>query len=102
MTPDSASLSLPLQGYTKGVIKPIPTTCDPQHVDHVVLLVGFGKTKSVEQRQAKGISSQSHSHRSTPYWILKNSWGADWGEKVSVLYWRGQDRPLPTSGPDVL
>lgn len=93
MAPDSDPL--PLQQYQTGVIKATSKTCDPYHVDHSVLLVGFGKTKSVEGRQAEAVSSQSR--HSTPYWILKNSWGASWGEKVSVIYCRGtgQDGPLP-------
>ncbi|XP_035119239.1 cathepsin W isoform X1 [Callithrix jacchus] len=75
-----------LQLYQKGVIKARPTTCDPQFVDHSVLLVGFGSEKS-EGMGAKTVSSQSRHPRSTPYWILKNSWGAQWGEEVSVIYW---------------
>ncbi|XP_014322511.1 cathepsin W isoform X5 [Myotis lucifugus] len=90
-----------LQQYQNGVIKATNTTCDPQYVDHVVLLVGFGKTKSVEGRQAKDVSGHSR-RRSTPYWILKNSWGANWGEKVSVIL--GQDRAglSPPSGPALM
>ncbi|XP_076971786.1 cathepsin W [Tamandua tetradactyla] len=67
-----------LQQYKSGVIKAKPTTCDPYHVDHVVLLVGFGKSKAVPGMGAE--APQSRPHRSTPYWILKNSWGANWGE----------------------
>ncbi|XP_036182493.1 cathepsin W isoform X2 [Myotis myotis] len=90
VAPDSAPLPLPLQQYKNGVIKATRTTCDPQNVDHVVLLVGFGKTKSVEGRQAKDVSGHSH-RRSTPYWILKNSWGANWGEKGYFRLHRGSN-----------
>lgn len=95
--PDSASL--PLQQYKRGVIRATPATCDPHLVNHSVLLVGFGKSKSVEGRRPR----PGHS---IPYWILKNSWGPDWGEEVSASYCRvgreqGRTGLSPASGPDV-
>ncbi|KAK7813196.1 hypothetical protein U0070_005101 [Myodes glareolus] len=79
-----------LQGYQKGVIKATHTNCDPQHVDHSVLLVGFGRDK--EGIQSGTVSSQAHKPRRwVPYWILKNSWGAEWGEKGYFRLYRGNN-----------
>ncbi|XP_037373447.1 cathepsin W [Talpa occidentalis] len=70
-----------LQLYKQGVLKATPTNCDPQHVDHSVLLVGFGKEAAA--------SSSRRPPRPTPYWILKNSWGTNWGEKGYFRLQRG-------------
>ncbi|XP_020762092.1 cathepsin W isoform X1 [Odocoileus virginianus] len=82
-----------LQHYRKGVIKATPTTCDPIQVNHSVLLVGFGKTKSVEGRQGKAASFGSYSRprHSMAYWTLKNSWGTQWGEKGYFRLHRGSN-----------
>ncbi|XP_041997511.1 cysteine proteinase 3-like [Salvia splendens] len=50
------------RNYKSGVYT--STTCgsDPKDVNHAVLAVGYGVEKGV------------------PYWLIKNSWGADWGD----------------------
>ena len=46
--------------------------CDPANLDHAVLLVGYGTQNS----SAFDSSLQDE----IPYWVVKNSWGTDWGE----------------------
>merc|ERR550517_1763197 len=48
--------------------------CDPGLLDHAVLAIGYG---SVE---GKG-----------DYWLVKNSWGAEWGEGGFVRIAREED-----------
>jgi len=48
------------QSYTSGIIS--STGCGTS-LDHGVLVIGYGTDSGKD------------------YWLLKNSWGADWGEK---------------------
>lgn len=51
-----------LSYYKSGVWN--PSRCDPDSLDHAVLLVGYG-SDSIEG----------------DYYIVKNSWGVKWGEE---------------------
>ncbi|KVI06529.1 Cysteine peptidase, asparagine active site-containing protein, partial [Cynara cardunculus var. scolymus] len=46
-----------------------PYICSKQRLDHGVLLVGYGAAGYAPLR-----------FKDKPYWIIKNSWGANWGE----------------------
>jgi len=60
----------PWQDYTGGVL--MASSCDTQ-LDHCVQLVGYDLTAS------------------TPFWIVRNSWGTDWGENGYIRLQYGQD-----------
>ena len=54
----------PLQSYTGGIIDKFSSECPPNEINHIALLVGYGKD----------------SETGKDYWIVKNSWGENWGE----------------------
>ena len=62
------------QFYIGGVFY-IP--CD-QDLDHGVLITGYGVETDIFFQQM-------------PYWIIKNSWGPDWGESGYIWIERGND-----------
>ena len=60
------------QMYSSGIYT--STECDPQSLDHGVLVVGYGVTPLGKK-----------------YYMIKNSWGGDWGMN-GYIYW---DRDVP-------
>lgn len=61
--------STPQLWEQEGLAKP-----EWEEVDHAVLLYGWGTAKD-----------------GTPYWMVLNSWGTDWGENGTFRILRGQD-----------
>jgi len=57
-----------MMDYSSGIIDPyVPSwECDPAALDHAVLIVGYGV--------------ESGTFGTTPFWIVRNSWGTSWGE----------------------
>jgi len=61
-----------LQSYTGGIINPSAGDCSKTSLDHAIVIVGFGTSGS------------------TPFWIVRNSWGAAWGEQGYFRIIRGK------------
>ena len=61
----------PLQYYSSGIINYNARQCDPDGMNHAVTLVGYG------------------TYNGTPYWLVRNSWGKNWGEKGYFRVYRG-------------
>jgi len=78
-----------MQTYTGGISDPL--FCDPNALDHGVLIVGYGVYDGWLGKE--------------PFWIIKNSWGADWGENGYYRIIRGKGKcglnQMPTSGLSV-
>jgi len=52
-----------LESYSSGIIQPQTGDCSQVQLDHAIVIVGYDFTGSV------------------PFWIVRNSWGASWGEE---------------------
>jgi len=61
-----------LQWYWGGIIEADEYECDPQGLNHAVLLAGWGVEAG------------------TPYWLVRNSWGKSWGEDGNFRIYRGK------------
>ena len=58
--------------YASGVFEDV--SCDAKNLNHAILIVGYGVTST-------GIK----------YWVVKNSWGASWGESGYFKIIRGSN-----------
>eukprot|EP00758_Cryptobia_borreli_P013122 Tbor_TRINITY_DN5806_c0_g2::TRINITY_DN5806_c0_g2_i3::g.7362::m.7362/K01373/CTSF; cathepsin F len=65
------------QSYMGGIV----SNCPNMQIDHGVLIVGFDDTAP------------------TPYWIIKNSWTANWGEEGYIRVAKGSDQCGLTNSP---
>merc|ERR1712130_589023 len=66
-----------LQFYFGGISDPM--WCNPENLDHGVLIVGYGVGKT-------WLGAEK------PYWLVKNSWGSSWGEAGYFKIARGGNK----------
>ncbi|XP_067831892.1 cathepsin F-like [Heptranchias perlo] len=59
-----------LQHYENGILR---SNCAAKDWDHAILIVGYGVEGDI------------------PYWIVKNSWGENWGENGYFRLYRGEN-----------
>ncbi|CAH9077791.1 unnamed protein product [Cuscuta europaea] len=67
-----------MQTYIGGVS--CPYICSKRNLDHGVVLVGYGAAGYAPIRL-----------KEKPYWIIKNSWGENWGEEGYYKICRGNN-----------
>lgn len=85
----------PWQLYSGGVYN---GNCGAD-IDHAIQLVGYGTDKKVHSRQLLGGGGGG---AGGDYWLVRNSWGAGWGEKGYIRIKRfgeGQEPCLTDKNP---
>lgn len=70
--------SADMHHYCGGVSHPPASQCPRDTIDHYVLAVGYGEEDIADGRRL-------------PYWIIKNSWGLDFGEEGYYKIYRGDN-----------
>ena len=74
-----------IKNYGGGILSDGEGECgcskDPRAINHAVAIVGFGQHVN-----------KQHPNACYKYWLIKNSWGEDWGEQGFMRLCRDDDK----------
>nr|XP_034828883.1 putative cysteine proteinase CG12163 [Maniola hyperantus] len=65
--------------YKGGIDEPTDDLCSPKQLDHAILIVGYN------------VYLDHDTGKRVPYWIIKNSWGVEWGYDGFYYLVRGRN-----------
>ncbi|XP_023950191.2 putative cysteine proteinase CG12163 [Bicyclus anynana] len=71
--------SASMKTYEGGIDEPKDELCAPTDLDHAVLIVGYN------------VYLNRNTGERVPYWIIKNSWGVNWGDAGFYYLVRGRN-----------
>uniref|UniRef100_G3VG72 Uncharacterized protein n=1 Tax=Sarcophilus harrisii TaxID=9305 RepID=G3VG72_SARHA len=69
-----------LHFYKGGIY--VEPKCKPRYTNHALLLVGYGYKEGTKDKKSR--LEEENQYEETKFWILKNSWGVNWGKKGYV------------------
>ncbi|XP_051829711.1 procathepsin L-like [Antechinus flavipes] len=80
--PVSVSLNVrkSLHFYKGGIY--VEPKCKRRNTNHALLLVGYGYKEGKKDKKSR--LEEENQYEETKFWILKNSWGVNWGKKGYV------------------
>lgn len=107
--PLSVGIAVPndFRSYSTGIYHSTSLTESPQNTDpwnplqptaHAVVVVGYGKCPDVISENDENCDA---GNEGLPYWIVKNSWNAGWGDKGYIRVLLGVDEIYIESKPFV-
>ena len=76
------------QFYSRGIFDhDVDCQRDKQHLNHAVTVVGYGSDYADNMRD----TNDRNGSTSYDYWIVKNSWGVQWGDSGYIKVARNRD-----------